>query len=136
MFTITADDFPPKHKKWIRPGANSLRTDDIEGAQSYLPGYRYRNKPDLYNVTDIEKASPQPRCRSLNKPEYNLQTSDIPHASPDSVNFKSNRIGNNPLNPVYILPSYNSKPSTPPRFLRDSISIDDIEGSKPQMYLK
>ena len=136
MFTITAEDFPPKHKKWIRPGAPSLRTDDIEGAQPYLPGYRYRNKPDLYNVNDIEKASPQPRHRSLNKPEYNLQTSDIPNASPNAVDFKSNRIGNNPLAPVYNLPSYENKPITPPRFIRDHISIDDIDGTKPQIFSK
>ena len=56
MFTITAEDIAPKTKRWIRPGANSLRTDDIEGASPHLPGYTYHNKPNFYNVNDIEKA--------------------------------------------------------------------------------
>ena len=136
MFTITPEDFPPKHKRWIHPGANSLRTDDIEGAQPYLPGYKYRNKPNFHNVNDIEKASPKPRFRSLNREEYNLKTSDIPSASPNSVLFKTTRTGNNPLTPVYNLPSYEVKPTTPPRFIRDSMSNNDIDGSKPQIYSK
>ena len=136
MFTITAEDIAPKTKRWIRPGANSLRTDDIEGASPHLPGYTYHNKPNFYNVNDIEKASPSPRFRSFNKPEYNLKTSDIDNASPSSVMFKTNRTGHNPLTPVYILPSYQTKPATPPRFIRDSIQIDDIEGSTPQIYSK
>lgn len=136
MFTITAEDFPPKHKKWVRNTANSLRTDDIEGAQSYLPGYKYRNKPDFYNVGDIEKAHSQPRYHVSNKPEYGLLTRDIPFASPSSAQFKTKRTGHNPLTPVYILPSYEVKPSTPLRFIRDSMQIDDIEGTKPQIYSK
>lgn len=136
MFTITAEDFPPKKKKWIHLGANSLRTDDIEGARPKLPGYQYMNKPNFYSVEDIEKASPQPRYRSLNKPEYNLQTNDIPNASPSSVNFKTNRKGHNPLTPEYNLATFSVKPSTPPRFIRDTIDINDIEGSKPSIYSK
>jgi hypothetical protein len=136
MFTITPDDFPPKNKKWVRLGANSLRTDDIEGAQPHLPGYEYSKKPDLYNVNDIEKASPSRMHRESNKPNYSLQTSDILNASPNSVLFKTNRKGHNPLSPVYILPSYQVNPSTPPKFIRDHISVDDIEGSKPQIYSK
>ena len=135
MFTITPEDFPPKHKKWIHPGANSLRTDDIEGARSYLPGYKYINKPNFYNVNDIEKAQAHPR-HSSTKESYSLKTSDISNASPSAVLFKTNRLGHNPLTPVYILPSYETKPGTPPRFIRDSISVDDIEGSRPQIYSK
>ena len=30
MFTITAEDIAPKTKRWIRPGANSLRANTLK----------------------------------------------------------------------------------------------------------
>lgn len=37
-----------------------------------------------------------------------------------------------PLNPSYKLPEVEMKPVTPPKFIRDHINNDDIEGSKPK----
>lgn len=136
MLEVQKDDFLAKKKQYFKPDSSSLRTGDIEGAQSYLPGYKYINKPNYYSVVDIEKASPQPRHKSLNKPSTNLLTSDIPSASPNVLQFKTSRKDHNPLTPVYNLASFEVKPSTPPRFLRDSINIDDIEGTKPSVYSK
>jgi hypothetical protein len=136
MSEVPKDDFLAKKKQYFKPDSMSLRTNDIEGAQPYLPGYKYVNKPSFYAIDDIEKASPQPRHRSLNKPSTNLQTSDIPNASPNALQFRTTRKDHDPLNPVYKLPTFEVKPSTPPRFLRDATSIDDIEGCRPSVYSK
>lgn len=37
----------------------------------------------------------------------------------------------NPLNPSYKLPSYEIKPATPRKFLRDGLNVKDIPGSSP-----
>ena len=136
MFEVQKDDFLAKKKQYFKPDTSSLRTGDIEGAQPYLPGYKYTNKPNYYMVDDIEKASPQPRHRSSNKPSTNLLTSDIPNANPNVLQFKTSRKDHNPLTPLYNLPTFEVKPSTPPRFIRDSINIDDIEGCRPSVYSK
>lgn len=115
----------------------SLRTDDIEGAKPALKGYQYINKPDFaYSTQDIEKARPNKLHQALDKPNFNLSTRDIYKAYPNKGEFVTNRIGNNPLMPVYKLPSFETKPITPPKFLRDSIGISDIDGTKPEAYFK
>lgn len=35
------------------------------------------------------------------------------------------------MNPVYKLPSFTYVPPDPPKFIRDAMIIDDIEGSRP-----
>lgn len=67
----------------------------------------------------------------LNKPEYNLGNHDIEHSRPDCVKFKTER-SYDPLNPSYNLSKVEIRPITPPRFIRDNIHHDDIEGSKPK----
>lgn len=39
---------------------------------------------------------------------------------------------NNPLNPSYKLSQVEIRPVTPPKFIRDHLKNDDIEGSKPK----
>lgn len=39
---------------------------------------------------------------------------------------------NNPLNPSYQLPKVEMKPATPPKFIRDNLTNEDIEGAKPK----
>lgn len=136
LSTIQSDDAPSKRKVFKQRPVTSLITEDIEGAKPLLKGYQYINKPEYSNSTnDIEKSSAKPLHPSLNKPEYNLKTSDIDKAQSNLSNFKSTRF-TNPLNPVYKLPSYEVKPVTPPKFVRDSINIDDISGAKPEKYFK
>jgi hypothetical protein len=64
----------------------------------------------------------------LNKPEYNLQPVD----KPNCVKFTTTRTGGDPLNPTYKLPVVEQRPITPPRFLRDHMEIDDIDGARPK----
>lgn len=67
----------------------------------------------------------------LHKPENNLKTNDILGARPQCVKFTTNRIGTNPLNPTYTLQKVEFVAPEPTRFIRDQLSIDDIEGAKP-----
>lgn len=136
LSTITPQDAPPKHKKFKPRPVTSLNTEDIEGSKPRLKGYQYINKPEFsMNSKDIEKSGPRPLHPGLNKPENNLKTSDISSTNQKPGQFKSTRM-TNPLNPVYNLPSFELRPITPPKFIRDSISIQDISGAKPEKYFK
>jgi hypothetical protein len=42
----------------------------------------------------------------------------------------------NPLCPVYKLQEVVYVPPEPPRFIRDAMAIDDIEGAKPKKEVK
>jgi hypothetical protein len=67
----------------------------------------------------------------LNKPQYNLTNADIAGTKTQVQKFTTTRPPSNPLNPVYKLPSFTFVPPDPPKFIRDSMAVDDIEGSKP-----
>jgi len=67
----------------------------------------------------------------LNKPEYNLKNSDIDGTKTQIVKFVTKREATNPLNPVYKLPSFTYVAPDPPKFIRDAMLVNDIEGSKP-----
>ena len=67
----------------------------------------------------------------LNKQETNLTTHDIEHSRPDCVKFKTMR-SNDPLNPSYKLSKVEIQPATPPKFIRDNLAYDDIDGAKPK----
>ena len=102
------------------------------GAQPRLHGSKATNKPDLSNMNwDIERSGPRALHIGLNKPEYNLSNNDIGGSKPQCVQFKSVR-NCDPLNPTYNLSKVEVRPVTPPKFVRDSISNDDIEGAKPK----
>jgi hypothetical protein len=68
----------------------------------------------------------------LNKPQYNLMSNDVEGAYPNCVKFQTKRIGHDPLNPHYNLPKVEKRPITPPNFIRDAMSIIDIEGARPR----
>ncbi|OMJ84584.1 hypothetical protein SteCoe_14256 [Stentor coeruleus] len=132
LSTITPKDAPPKNKNFKQRQMGSLQTQDIIGAQPLLKGYQYLNKPEYINQTqDIEKAYPKQLHQKLRKPNLSLEITDIEGTKPKHFEFTTNRT-TNPLNPVYKLPSYEIQASTPPKFIRDAIFSDDIEGSKPK----
>lgn len=67
----------------------------------------------------------------LNKPEYNLSNADIAGSKTQVTKFVTTREPSNPLNPVYKLASFKYIAPEPPKFVRDAMTVDDIEGSKP-----
>jgi len=71
-----------------------------------------------------------PRQTYYNKPCRNLDVSDIEGARPRPKRSIGVRL-TNPLEPEYLLPSYQTNTHKPPKFVRDSISVADIEGAQP-----
>jgi len=56
---------------------------------------------------------------------------DIKGTQPQINKFITTREPSNPLEPLYRIPKVEARLSTPPKFIRDNINIDDIEGTKP-----
>ena len=61
-----------------------------------------------------------------------MRADDIGGAAPQIVKFQSKRQANDPLNPVYNLSKVETRPATPPKFIRDAMVIDDIDKSRPK----
>ncbi|CAE7221290.1 unnamed protein product [Symbiodinium sp. KB8] len=110
---------------------DNLHVGDILGATA-APRHKPRRSGavDLaLSTRDIEGAAPALQHRTLgNKPDLSLTTDDIDGAHARKRNFQSRRHVD-PLNPSYEW-------DTPPRFLRDSMKVDDIEGAKPMRHVK
>lgn len=51
---------------------------------------------------------------------------------PNCVKFTTTRLGGDPLNPTYKVSKVEHRPITPPRFVRDHMEIDDIDGARPK----
>jgi hypothetical protein len=81
---------------------------------------------------DIDHSCPKRLHQPLNKPYYYLRDDDIPGTKPAIATFKTRREPSNPLNPVYKLPSFEPLEPVIPKFIRDSIKVDDIAGTKPK----
>jgi hypothetical protein len=81
---------------------------------------------------DIERSCPRALHIALNKPETNLRNDDIVGSKPNYIQFQTTRPPSNPLNPVYKLAHVEYQPPAPPKFIRDCIDIDDIDGAKPK----
>ena len=136
LSTINANqDFLNKNVKKFQSNRNwndNLKVSDIEGAQTKVPGYQYANKPNYSNQNwDIDRSGPRTLHIGLNKPEYGLKNDDIDKTKPQFQKFKTNRVVD-PLNPNYSLPKTEIVPVEPPKFIRDSIMNEDIDGAKPK----
>lgn len=101
------------------------------------------NRPEFQNQNwDIDRSCPRALhiCKLLfynkhtvlNKPEYNLRNDDIARSSPNFIKFQTTRPPSNPLNPAYKLSEVEYRVPTPPKFIRDHISNEDIEGARPK----
>lgn len=111
----------------------NLRTDDIDGA-TYKPKKMTPYNFSL-NTTDIDGAQPTPYVKKDRDPVNIMSVDDIDGAKPKIQRQlpHSNRM-TNPLNPEYQLSEKKSSPPTPPRFLRDAFSNDDIPGAHSKTY--
>jgi hypothetical protein len=61
-----------------------------------------------------------------------LTNGDIEKSRPNFTKFQTTRQPANPLDPVYKLSEVEYRPPTPPKFIRDQINNDDIDGAKPK----
>jgi hypothetical protein len=58
-----------------------------------------------------------------------LTNADIEHSQPKAVKFISTREASNPLDPKYKLPKFEYVAPEPPKFIRCSMQISDIQGT-------
>jgi hypothetical protein len=136
--TINSSDakiHPFKKLDTQRDWSANLYNLDIESSSPRRFGI-FTNKTDFINkVDDIEKTNSKILHYPLNKPEYNLTNSDIEKSSPNMGHLKTNRC-TNPLEPKYTLSKVENYPPEIPKFIRDQININDIEGTHPQKYFQ
>ena len=137
LSTLTNNDFKIRKFKQLHTNRNwsiNLYNLDIEGSSPRKFG-AFNQKIDYTNKNDdIDKSSPRKLHIKLNKPEYNLANSDIEYSQPHCVKCKITR-HLNPLEPKYNLPTSPEYPPYEPRFIRDSMKVDDIEGAKPRKIM-
>ncbi|EGR33205.1 hypothetical protein IMG5_059480, partial [Ichthyophthirius multifiliis] len=130
--TINQKDvgFPQFQSKTLHN--RNFDVSDIDGAKTEVKGYKYWQKETFVNrIDDIDGTSPKKTVQYQNKPDYQLCNKDIKGSIPQINKFQTTRQSFNPLQPVYKLPSVQIRVSTPPKFIRDNIQIDDIQGTKP-----
>ncbi|KRW99826.1 hypothetical protein PPERSA_10945 [Pseudocohnilembus persalinus] len=113
----------------------SLRTDDLKGSQP-KGEYPYQSKVTYANRSDdIKGAQPKQLIFNNREPQYQdntLKIDDINGARPNICQFKTNRVGNNPLEPVYQLPQVQLTQPEVLKFLRNTLDISDIDGTRPK----
>lgn len=141
MYLSTIKDQDSRIRKFkqldtTRDYSANLYNLDIPGSSPKKFGV-FCHKPDFTNRNDdIDRSYPKLLHIGLNKPEYNLDSSDIPKSSPSCVKFKTTRQPFNPLEPRYKLPYVEVLDPPIPKFIRDNIQINDIDGSFPKKYYK
>ena len=116
----------------------NMYVDDITGAKPKIYAPKEVNKPQHFNDnSDIAGSKPRTLHIGLNRGKSgSLFNSDIKGSKPDCIKFKTNRPPQNPLNPVYKLQQVEFVPPEPVKFIRDGISVADIEGCKPRVERK
>lgn len=104
--------------------------DDIDGTKRINKYEEFYNKKPL--VADNTDDYPRRRVLRGNRPE-SFKVDDIPGARKrvvDKMVLTKRRV--NPLEPIYDYPKHIERVITPTKFLRDNISINDVEGSCPK----
>ena len=144
LSVINSNDFPLRKFKQLSSERNwslNLYNLDIEGSSPKKFGL-FTKKIDYTNKNrDIEKSYPIEHYKKI-VPNYSLSNKDIEGTTPKLIKIKINRC-TNPLNPNYNLPKteMNSLDLTKDykidknyKFIRDTLNIDDIEGTKPKKF--
>ncbi|XP_024536500.1 uncharacterized protein LOC9630602 isoform X1 [Selaginella moellendorffii] len=115
--------------------AGSLTTEGIP-LSTPAPLYKYLNRGPSASPT-LTKNWPElknrPRKPLRNRPNDCLYIDDIEGCRPDPKNMKlgNKARGTSPLVPEYKLPSFVEPSPYEPKFLKDSMNVNDIDGSRP-----
>lgn len=94
-------------------------------------------KHTTYNLKndDIKFSYPKKLHQPLNKAYYYLRNDDINGSKPSMNYFKTKRAPSNPLVPTYRLAGYDELEAEVPKFIRDSMAVDDINGARPKRIM-
>lgn len=113
----------------------NMYVDDITGAKPKIFAPKEVNKPTFFNDnSDILGSKSRGLHIGLNRGKSgSLFNSDIQGCQPDCVKFKTKRPPQNPLCPVYKLQQVEYIAPEPLKFIRDAMSVADIDGCKPKV---
>jgi hypothetical protein len=110
---------------------------DIDGATSSVPyGNKYSNKP-ARTQEDIPMSRSRSLTRDRNSRDLSLYLDDIEgtrHSIRDRMMRTNRHI--NPLNPEYTLPAFMPTDIPPPKFIRDTLDVRDIDGASARPVRK
>ena len=140
LSSLNSNDFPirkfrqmPSKREW----SLNLYNLDIQGSSPRKFGLLTKKIDFTNNNKDIEKSSPSQLFKKV-IPNYSLSCKDIQGATPHHLKSHIVRC-TNPLNPKYNLPKTettkqeeNIDNNKKPKFIKDNLKIDDIEGSRPK----
>ena len=121
-----------KEAKRVWATKETNRTSDVDGAQPAIT--TVWNKPDLWDNSDVDGAKPMKMHRERNVPNKSLRVDDIDGAQAkirDRMLLTQRNV--NPMEPNYKLPTAHAAAPVEPRFLRDTLNIDDIEKARPSV---
>lgn len=124
----------PKEEKRVFAGRETNYIGDIEGSNHQNSfKKKFYNKP-TWGPSDISGATPKPLTHSRNCPDNTLRIDDI-DGTRRTIKDRMMRTNRHvdPLDPVYPLPSFTPAENYVPKFIKDSINVDDIEGAKPKV---
>uniref|UniRef100_A0A0G4FTC6 Uncharacterized protein n=1 Tax=Chromera velia CCMP2878 TaxID=1169474 RepID=A0A0G4FTC6_9ALVE len=138
-----AKDLPVPTQQFIKDDSSSLRLKDIEFSQP-INKYALMAKPDLFDVSDMDKTRPSPAIRHSTEPlrnrplDLSLKTDDVDGATPNLVHqahFYTLR-QTNPVDPHYVLPTCEKAPVPPPPYRRETNAHKDIEGTQSKSLFR
>ena len=140
LSSLNSNDFPIRKFRQIpskREWSLNLYNLDIQGSSPRKFGLLTKKIDFTNNNKDIEKSSPSQLFKKV-IPNYSLSCKDIQGATPHHLKFHIVRC-TNPLNPKYNLPKTettkqeeNIDNNKKPKFIKDNLKIDDIEGARPK----
>ena len=140
LSSLNSNDFPirkfrqmPSKREW----SLNLYNLDIQGSSPRKFGLLTKKIDFTNNNKDVEKSSPSQLFKKV-IPNYSLSCKDIQGATPHHLKSHIVRC-TNPLNPKYNLPKTettkqeeNIDNNKKPKFIKDNLKIDDIEGARPK----
>ena len=140
LSSLNSNDFPirkfrqmPSKREW----SLNLYNLDIQGSSPRKFGLLTKKIDFTNNNKDIEKSFPSQLFKKV-IPNYSLSCKDIQGATPHHLKSHIVRC-TNPLNPKYNLPKTettkqeeNIDNNKKPKFIKDNLKIDDIEGARPK----
>jgi hypothetical protein len=133
----TLEDAKSKTINFVTRETNRL--DDIAGARPRDKYTQFSQKYANFSTAELEPAQPlkaKPAIHGRNTRDLSLYIDDIEGTrciNKDRMALTKRRV--NPLVPEYSLPASVPAPNDVPKFVRDEMFFDDIEGMTPkQVY--